>query len=371
MRKLLLLTLLVLMFPIVLASPQSEIQIENITPQPSSPGDTVKVHLVAQNQGTTDSTYDPVTVETSEKITLLGRTSLKESFYLCGGCQKVSTFYLKISENAVSGSHPVEFQLASDGTGIVEETVISVDGEPNIVVSIDEVKVGQGENTSFDLSIENTGTDTASDIVVETGGSGISVKPSSATFSSLEPGETEKKTLSLKVDDSLASGIHSLDVSTSYRDEEKRLSTTSTPSFEVMKESDLSVSSLKVRDATIGKETEAIVEVDNLGPGEAENIVSKLSCNGAQVGNGKAFIGQLDNEESVPMVFSLTPQSSKVDCQLDIGYRDSDEKNISEDFTFSANREPFPTVPAAVSVLILGAGLYYWRKNKGNDEEEA
>lgn len=363
MRKLQLLTLLVLMFPAAMASSQPEIQIENITPQPGSPGDTVKVHLVAQNQGSTGSTYESVKVETGENISALGRTSMKESFYLCGGCQKVATFYLKISEDAVSGSYPVEFHLTSDGTGTVENAVIEVDGQPNLVVSAGNVEVEQGGETRFNLTVTNRGTDSSSETILTLDNPHMSFNPSKIYLGSLEPGETVRESVKLSAGEELEKGTSTVNADLEYRDETENVRKKSTLSAQVLQNAEITVSQIKVENAYIGSKTRVLAELENTGPGEAEKLSSKLSCKNAKVQGSKSFAGSLDSEESVPTVYQVIPSSDEVSCTLKTSYTDSKEEQVAQSFKISASRKKTDILPILGGLaFLLAGGLYYWRK---------
>lgn len=367
MRKLLLLTILVLMLPATLASSQPEIQIESINPQPSSPGDTVKVHLVAQNQGSTGSTYQSPTVETSENISILGRTSLKESFYLCGGCQKVATFYLKISEDTTSGSYPIEFHLTSEETGIVENTVIEVDGKPNPIVSAKDIQVNQGGETRFDLTITNRGTDTSSETILTLGNPYMSFNPSKVYLGRLEPGETARKNVKLSAGEELDKGTATINADFEYRDETENIRKNSTISAQILPNAEITVSQIRAEDAYIGSKTRVMIELENTGPGEAEKLSSELSCENAEVQNSKAFAGSLDSEESVPTVYQVKPNSNEVKCTVKTSYVDSKEEHTNQSFEINASRKRTDMLPllGGLAVLLV-AGFYYWRKR---DEE--
>lgn len=361
-----------LITPSSLAASEPNILIENIEPQPAAPGDAVTFHLLAQNLGTDSEQFQALETETADKIQVLGRSSLKSDFELCGGCQKVVKFYVKVSEEADSGTYPVEFRLitSKSGIGIIEKSTIVVDGEPNLQVSAEEIEVEQGGSTKFNLTATNIGTDAASEVVLELSNDDISVQPSSLALGSIEVGEIVNETISIRTDDSLAAGVHKLRVDASYRDENQRGNKTSSLTIYVLKKAELSVSSLKIEDATIGQATEAIIEVENQGPGEAEQVVSSLSCRGANLENEKAFIGQLDNEESVPMVFRLTPQTSDVGCSLELSYTDSEVRTISDTFTFSASSRQPPILPAAAALVLVGGLIFYYWRHRGQDETE-
>lgn len=284
----------------------------------------------------------------------------------------VGTLYLKVEENASSGTYPVDITVSDGEVGIVEKATLEVDGTPNIVLTTSESnEIQPGERSKVNLSLKNVGTDKASEIVLGLKNEFVSIQPSQIVIKELAPGESITENVSIKIDEDLKSGVQKLHFSLAYKDESTSIQKNSTVSLTALERADLALSDLNVKNPVRGQTTSAIVEIENLGPGEARRIESELSCEEADVSSRKAFVGQLDEGESVPMVFDLTPQSSKVNCDLTVNYIDSAERTISQSFSFTAERRAFPLGTVAVIVLIAsGIIFYYWRKREGDEAEE-
>lgn len=351
--------------PAALAASEPGITIEKIDPQPVEPGESFTVHLIAQNDGTSRESFSSLGVETGEDIELLGRTSMKDRFDLCGGCQKTGKFYLKVSDNATSGSYPVEFHLDTGDTGVVENAVIEIDGNPNLFTTVNDLNVEQGGTTFFNLEITNTGTGAATQTTLTLENAQMSFSPSKTSLGKIRPGEKETREIELRASEDLKSGPSSIQTILEFRDDNKKLKEKSSVSAYILQNAELTVSQLDIGKAYIDRDTRVLVELENTGPGEAESLSTDLSCKNAEVQGSKAFVGSLDSEESVPTVYTVVPESSVSECTLEASYSDSSREKLEEKFEIDASREKTDVLPIlGALVLILFSGAYYWKKRE-------
>ncbi|MFB6294142.1 MAG: hypothetical protein ABEI97_00120, partial [Candidatus Nanohaloarchaea archaeon] len=106
MRKLVLLAAVAVLVPVAAGDVAPEVAVEAVSPQPSDPGDTVRLHVVVSNDGSQATTFAPVAVETVDGVSVIGTTdAIGSTFTLCGGCQRTGTIRLKVDEEAVSGTY--------------------------------------------------------------------------------------------------------------------------------------------------------------------------------------------------------------------------------------------------------------------------
>ncbi|MDY6769379.1 MAG: CARDB domain-containing protein [Candidatus Nanohaloarchaea archaeon] len=353
------------------AAVEPGVTIESISPQPAEPGDTVRVHVTVRNDGSTAARFAPVDVETVDGVSVIGTTdSIGEPFTLCSGCRLVGTVRLKVAETATSGSYPVDVQLAdAQGNGVVETTSLEVDGTPNLVVSAPRIAAVPGENVSTTVQVRNIGTDTAAQTVIDTSASDIAMHPSPLAIGSIAPGETVSVPVTLQVDSALSNGITTLAVTADYRDEAEAVEEDESITVDVLEQASVVLSDVTTDGATVGKTGTITATIENLGPGEAERIVAELSCgDAADVVSGRAFVGQLDDEENVPVTFTLTPRQTRAECDLAVNYADAKQRTVSESFTFAAARQGTSPVLIGVAVVaVIAAGLY-WRRTRKQDE---
>ncbi|MFB6209694.1 MAG: COG1361 S-layer family protein [Candidatus Nanohaloarchaea archaeon] len=362
---------ILLMVPFTYAAPEPVITVQNVEPQPSEPGDTVELSVLVKNEGDRSARFSPLGVETVEGVRFIGTTSgFRKSFSLCGGCQKTGLLYFKVKESADTGRYPVDLNISSGRYGVVEKFRLSVDGEPNLVINSGRIEMTPGENVTTKVEIENIGSDEASQVVLGSASDTFSVSPPETVLGEVKPGETVEKRLRVSADESTDSGLKSLELSLDYRDESESGENTVKLPVKVLEKAELTVSDVEVEKAVIGKETTVTAEIENLGPGEAEQIVSSLECEGARVKSGKSFVGQLEDEENVPMVFTVEPESVRAECTLRTEFRDHSQRKIKEEFSFSSSKQNSIILPAIAAVLVIAALGFYWRKRRKDELEE-
>ncbi len=315
-RTLLFAVSLVFLVGCISAESATEIRVQDRSPSISEPSDTVKMTVVVANNGNSDADYGSLEVETVDRVEYLGTTSnYQDSFSLCGGCQTIGTVYLKVSENASSGSYPVDFSIEnSDSVGMVEKAVLDVDGEPKLLVK-GEGSVIQGEDSEISVEIENTGKDTATQVTASLDQPLMSFDYSKLNFGTLDVGESLNRTVEIDTDEKVESGPESIPVRLSYIDDERKGENTSL-SVNVLKDVKLAVSQVS-SDAVVGSQSRLMVELENIGESEADEIESKLECEDSEVTDSESFVGSLDSDESVPTVYRLIPQEDSTQCTIE------------------------------------------------------
>ncbi|MDY6761776.1 MAG: hypothetical protein SVY41_01885, partial [Candidatus Nanohaloarchaea archaeon] len=347
------------------------VSIESFSPQPAEPGDTVNLHVTVHNEGDTTTTFAPVDVETVDGVSVIGTTdAIGSQFTLCGGCQRTGTVKLKVDEDAVSGTYPVDVTLATPaGDGVVETAELEVDGEPNLLVQSPTVNIVPGDNTTATLTVTNIGTDTASQATVSLSDDMFALQPSPVSLGRIAPGETVRTPVTLAADSDISNGIDHLDLPLTYRDESDTVSTTATLTADILEQASVVISDVHTDGATVGKEGTVTLTLENLGPGEAERIVAELGCGEtATVSSGKAFIGQLDDEENVPVTFTVTPREEQAQCEVTVRYHDAAQRQVTEAITFSADEQGTSPVLIVIAVVAVLGAVLYWRRTRKQDE---
>jgi len=350
---------------IVSAQPVTEIQVQDQSPAIVEPGETVEMSVVVANNGDSEEDYQSLDVETVDGVSYRGTTSnYKDGFSLCGGCQTIGTIYLKVSNDASSGSYPVDLNLESaDSTGVVEKTVLEVDGAPELVLKGDG-SVMQGGSSQINLELENTGKDLASQVTASLSHPLISFQPSKVDFGSLETGESIENTVEINTDEDLESGPETVPVTLSYTEGTRITENTSVP-IDVLKDVKLVVSQIE-SDGVIGSESRLMIELENTGESKAEGIKSKIECEDSSVTDSESFVGSLDSDENIPTVYHVMPEKEKVECTLTTTYKGENEKTLEESFEISAENEN-PVLPGLTVLLVLIVSLLYWRRRSKED----
>ena len=366
MRKAVVIIFAISFLGLISAQSQTEIQVQEKNPGFPAPGDTLEMDVVVSNDGTSGKNYRPLEVDTVEGITYTGTTSsLGEDFSLCGGCQTTGTLYFNVGENAESGSYPIDLKaLGDEGDGIVEKTEIEVDGSPNLILN-SEAKIMQGETSKSKINIENTGTEKTSQLSATFRHPSISFNSSKIAFGELNPGETKSASLEIGVDQDLDSGPESIEASIEHVENGAKIVENSSISIDILKDVQLAISQIE-SDAETGSESRVMIELENIGSSQAEEISTNLECENAVVKEGQDFVGSLDAEESVPTVYSVITKSETSDCTLEATYTGESRQTLDESFELNSDSSrPFILYIAG---LIVFSGVLLVVRNYRKEE---
>lgn len=351
----------------VSAETSTKIQVQDQNPSIAEPGDTVKAVVIVSNDGNSIGAYDPVEVETVSEIEYTGTTSnLGQNFSLCGGCQTIGTLYFNIEENASSGTYPFDIEVQnSEGFGVVEKSVIEVDGSSNLILT-GNADVKQGESTLLELKLENTGSDVAKQTSTTLRHPLIGFNSSKVSFGSLEPRESNRKSVLLNTDEEIGSGPESINSILEYKEDGKSFSRNSSVSLNILKDSELVISNFE-SEAEVNSDSRLMIELENVGSSEVEGINSKLDCKEASVIDGESFVGSLESDESVPTVYSISPIKEEVTCNINVNYTGENQKTFEESLKINAEKSSSILPPVFITGLLIFLAVVY--RKKSNKEE--
>lgn len=361
MRRAATLLLFVLLSAGLGAGVDSSVTANSIEPQPASPGDTVKVFVTAHNDGERATTFEPLSIETVPGVSVIGTTdSFREAFRLCDGCRLAGTVYLKVDEEAVSGTYPVDIELQHDAGAVVEKAAVEVDGTPDLTVNVPHTSVVPGENSSVTVTVENVGTDTATGTVLSLDGA-FALYPTTVLLGRIPSGETVQRTVQLSVDDDTSSGLTHPVFQLTYNDEAEQQVEEQSFAVTVRDAAELVLADFSVGTARVGSVATATVQLENLGPGQATHIMAALACDGAEVVQDRDFVGQIGDEESVPITFRVHPTSGQVQCRVTATYEDSTDRTLEASFGFPA-QSGMPLLPLLVAAVAVVGAAYLWKR---------
>lgn len=368
MKKHLLIATLILLIGITAAQPKTEIQVQDQNPGIADPGDTIRMDILVSNNGDSSGEYQPINIEAVPSIEYKGTTSnLAEEFSLCGGCQTTGIIYLKVRENASSGTYPVDIGIQStENIGVVEKSVVEVDGSSELILTGNGT-VKQGESSEMKIQLENIGRDIATQTTVSLSHPLISFQPSKTSFGSLEPGDSAERSIEINTDEKIESGPETIHSTVEYREDGKRITKNSSVSLDILKDVEIVISQFK-SDARVSSSSRTLVELENIGNAEAEGIRSELECEGASILDGESYVGSLEPDESVPTVYSISPEQEDVNCRVKISYTGEEEHTLEESFSITAEHNNSFMLPSIIGLVVVAGGLFYWRK-KNNEEQ--
>lgn len=352
-------------FLFLISSSTASITISDLSTSTVEPGGEFTVKATINNPDLESKTYKPLTLDLPEGLKVVERPEegLKE---LCASCSDERIFKINVDAAVDSGTYLIDIQpdeKYDQGYGQEEEFTITVDGEANLVTKLERPEIILGEEKEALLQIENIGTDTASEVVIRPENTGITFQPGTLIVGEINEGEIYSENLTVHLSESLSSGVHNTAIDLRYKDETNQKTSSSQVSVKALEDSEIIISSTEFDDMVVGQKSSAVIELENQGPGEAENVSTTLNCQNASLKTNRAFIGQLEDEESVPTVFEIKPTEKDIKCSMEIRYSDSSEKQLTETFGITAEPRNLPIYPiSAVIVLIAVTGVYVIRR---------
>jgi len=364
------------------------------TPSPAVPGSTITVIVQLENKN--DSALKGVTVqlENTYPFTIKSTDTMPNPIIMGdmaghGKAQAQFTVYVDPSAQNTTYTIPVGIKTADITTETKTPKEITVSGnEPFLkVVGMTENKLLPGEEKIITLEVQNIGTSTAYDALVEmqedrtvtaTGGvverDIVPLGAATAYIQEINPGE--KKTAELKVSVSSTATVktYTQPIKVSYRNSEGvRTTDTSYIGLSVFGNVELDAT-LKEMTGTIlqGQKADITFELFNKGLGKAEFVVVELSASDAVIQNPKQFIGSLGPNDvdtiKTPIIFNTNGNHT---ITATITYQDADattKKILVEIPVKSPLASEQGTNPALIIVAILVIGFLVWNfflKKKG------
>jgi len=351
MKRALAILLLIFLFA---SSVAGETRVTDVNPSVVAPGESFTAEVTLDNTGDDSSYFKELVLETPEEFTVIEGLNLGGN-ELCDYCKDEDTVRVKAEETINSGSYSFEVRpdpSSDTGYGSSDSFQIVVDGRPDLLLKIRNSTVSQEGEDSVDLAVENLGSETAYQISGSLDIPGIERDPNNFALGSLEPGEKVVREIGVRSSDDVRPGVKSAALSFSYRHGSEILSVSDEASIKVLKDPELAVSNLQPEDPVIGESNRLLVEMENVGNGEAKSITSNLNCDNASLDRNKAFVGSLENSESVPAVYQVNPDTSVVDCELAVNYVGANQSSVEESFSFVASERD------RGDVFVLGGSLF-------------
>ena len=199
-------------------------------------------------------------------------------------------------------------------------------------------------------------------------------------------GQSNRKTLTLNLDEETSPGLHTVSLSTSYEDESGNEYTGELQlPFRVEGRPDLelvnSTTSMKA-----GETQELRVKVENTGMQDAESVTARVIAERTQpfsLADRSNYIGEIEAGETREAVMEISADRNAQlkTHQLKIQLRangDSEEGDQSV-YTYTENTQISLTsrtqssliyIGVAAALLVLGLGIYRFRKSSGDQDEK-
>ena len=334
------LVLVILLFCSVfaLAMPPSIAQV-SYSPSPAVPGTQITVLIQLENNESTikenvivhiDDNYPFSTLEESEKnigdIDKFGKALVEFKIYVDPSAENVSY------------TIPVKVSAKNQPTITTDQTIIVSGKEPSIkVISVSDERLIPGQEKIITLEIQNLGTSTAYDIIVElqedrtVTAAGTIVEreitplgPALDYISQLQSKQKQNVDIKVSVNREADLKNYTLPVKITFRDSSG--ANTQETSYIGFKVSGTVNIDAAIKEVTpLGAQTEITVELFNKGVGKAEFTIVEVESNFGEIEKSKQFIGALEPNDVDSFKIKITPIAvENKELTLNISYQDTD-----------------------------------------------
>jgi hypothetical protein len=334
------LVLVILLFcsVFVLAMPPSIAQV-SYSPSPAVPGTQITVLIQLENNESTikedvvvhiDDNYPFSTLEESEKnigdIDKFGKALVEFKVYVDPSAENESY------------TIPVKVSAKNQPTITTDQTIIVSGKEPSIkVISVSDERLIPGQEKIITLEIQNLGTSTAYDIIVElqedrtVTAAGTIVEreitplgPALDYISQLQSKQKQNVDIKVSVNREADLKNYTLPVKITFRDSSG--ANTQETSYIGFKVSGTVNIDAAIKEVTpLGAQTEITVELFNKGVGKAEFTIVEVESTFGEIEKSKQFIGALEPNDVDSFKIKITPTAvSDKELTLNISYQDTD-----------------------------------------------
>ncbi|MDD4467827.1 MAG: hypothetical protein PHF68_01625 [Candidatus ainarchaeum sp.] len=358
----------------------------NYDPNPAVPGTTITFLVQLENLDSTTQKDITVSIEDTYPFTVKTDESNPNPKFV-GNIQSYGKtlvqFNIYIDPTAENQTYNIPIIVEGKGLESKKKTYhpIIISGKEPIVKIIDvtEEKLLPGEEKEITFTLQNVGTSTAHQVVLEmiedrtiTATGGIierEITPLGAAaikVGSINPGEEKTTKLKISVSNNATIKNYTMPIKVSFNNQSgERTETTSYVGLKVFGNSDL--------DATIKENNngEIIFELYNKGMGKADFTLVELTSNQATIEKPKQFIGTLNANDVDTIKTKINYTQDNALITMKITYLDSDAKQKTKEITLQTQAKTTTQEgPNWILILIIlaligfGAWKYIIKKKK-------
>ncbi|MEK6983500.1 MAG: COG1361 S-layer family protein [Nanoarchaeota archaeon] len=300
--------------------------------------------------------------------------SITDPFRLCFSCTKKGTFYFSVDPDANSNVYPIFFEVKEGAFTFNKELSIEVKGFPNLVfdTTIDKETLKPGDIFNMSLKLTNVGSGAAKKIKISQESTNFIMQGDNLIFVDELPIKQSKNvSLTFLVNEDVKPGTYLLPIIISNEDTRRNLfNFTQKIGLSILNKAKINIRNLKVaRDDGL---LDIRLRVENVGKGEANDITAEL--NTKYQGFKKNYIGKLDTDEDLPIIFTLHMKNSgKQTIPLIVKYNDDfGNYTLVENLEFEAKNKfgvlTFLYILLPVVVFISVLIFFQMRRRHRNSE---
>ncbi len=360
--------LALLLLPIAFSSTEVSVSSLSVSRQSISSGESGAISFIITNTG--DKSLSEVEVSLSSSLTL-GRTLFTFNDLDVGESRTITTSYSAPSDMK-SGSYPINIDIKYDVSD--EEyhnqasVVVNVAGSKYLVVSNYTTQLLIDGTTRFVINLKNEGDDDLNDLLISLSlpDGFIPLNGSQFYIDSLDVGESVSFSTDIFVDKSIEPNPYQIVVS-KVADGYSDSNTLNIYAYGIP---ELSISGINLDPKVpIQGEMESIsVQIENVGSGDAYNVVAQLYVDGGSKGRKVEYLGSLERDDLTSAIFDITvPKTDFLNGTIVITYTDNngqlhqERQDISFDVVGVGSSNTLAYIVAGVVVVIL---IYYITKKR-------
>jgi len=395
MRKILTVLVLVMFLGAAFSAAPGITQV-SYNPSPAVPGSTIQVLVQVENTENVAKTNVTVSLDDDYPFKVKSNSEVNVGT-LAAHAKTTVPFTVYIDPSAENTTYMLNVRVVTDQDSVgrlVPSSIVISGEEPNLkVVGVSSSKLIPGEEKQISLTVQNVGTSSAYDVVVElqedrtVTSTGEVVEreilplgTATKYVGTVLPGDQSSVMIMVSVNREADLKNYTLPVTVSYRTPAgARESTTSYIGFKVS--GDVSIdATLKeiVGSAVAGTQNTVTIELFNKGAGKAEFVIASLEADCGTTDGIKEFIGTLEpnDVDSFRSEVTLGKEIATGDCVLgvNIEYQDSDAitKNVTVPVSMMAYSAADgaalmgggPDIGTIIIVIVVIAVIIWWWKRR-------
>ncbi|MBU5690039.1 MAG: hypothetical protein QXM68_02325 [Candidatus Aenigmatarchaeota archaeon] len=350
MKKLLL--ILILLIPLVQASPEISVKTAYTNPYPVEPGTNFILDIEVSNLGDEAAKDLTITLKPNQPFTVVDKNQEVISNF-GSGTSRIVEFKLFVDISAVSSVYQIPVEIKYSGSNEITRNVnLRIQGKPNIAyVNIPSFSILPGETKTLKVEINNLGSGSAKRVIASLESSSENIKPvlsgGNVYVGDISPQNKKDAIFQIYVNPDTNYGVYDTTIKITYEDESGNLNTKSFKvGLLVSGNPDIKIIKTSVNEAK--KELE--VDVINDGNSEARGIKGELLLNGAII--DVDYISKINAKKSSTLKFDI-PQTkdNKIDLKISYLGPDNQEYSFTEKIAWSIPSQTNWLVIIAIIVL--------------------
>jgi len=357
-------------------------------PSPAVPGTTIDLFIQLENNESTTTEDVVVSIDNNYPFSTV-EESKKDVGDLEGSEKAFLEFKIYIDPSAENTTYTIPIRVSTKNSlPIVTSQPIVISGkEPSVkVISVSDEKLIPGQEKTINLEIQNIGTSTAYDIVVElqedrtVTAAGTIVEreitplgPALDYIGQLQSKQKQNVEIKVSVNREADLKNYTLPIKITFRDSSG--ASTQETSYIGFKVSGTVNIDAAIKEVTpLGAQTEITVELFNKGVGKAEFTIVEVESNFGEIEKSKQFIGALEPNDVDSFKIKITPNTtSDKELTLNISYQDTDSTQkqvklkLAVDMGSSQTNQSNPVgsiIFLVIIVIIIYFGWRYYKKKK-------